>query len=307
MLDIIARIGLLIFTETPEVAGQSSFTPTPDSSVVNTGAPAQLPLSEEPIETASSGPTIEPIVGPYFVDAQGVQTPIETYTVKLDDGGEATIEELRQGNLRQADYTRKTQDLAEERARVEAWRVYYQQKEQDPQAVVNPQNVAPQTAPSGFDALTDTDYATDTERHLATELRNTRGELTQVNERMAGYDTRLANNEAANADAQLTSSMTQWSSHFNVTEEEILAIHSETGVSNVKVLAEIANSRKQASAVPMTQQVAQTVAAAASTQVVAQRPQATQQPNEIKIDFTKPVGQRLDAIQAKYPNMYPNK
>lgn len=303
MLDMIARIGLLIFTETPEVAGQSTFTPTPDSSAVNTGATAQLPLNEEPIAgdtaIASNGQTTEPIVVPYFVDAQGVQTPIETYTVKLDDGSEATLEELRQGNLRQADYTRKTQELAEERNRVEAWRVYY---EQNPQAVANPQNVAPQVR-SGFDALTEADYATDTERHLATELRDTREELAQVNERMTAYDTRLANNEAANADAQLTSVMTQWGNHFGVTELEILDMHSETGVSNVKVLAEIAKGRKQASAVPVTQQVAQTIEAAAATQVVAQRPQATQQTNEIKIDFTKPVGQRLAALRAKYPNI----
>jgi hypothetical protein len=97
--------------------------------------------------------------------------------------------------------------------------------------------------------------------------------------------------------------MTQWGNHFGVSEQEILDIHSETGVSNVRVLAEIAKGRKQASTQPVTQQVAQTVGAAQATQVVAQRPQATQQPDAIEIDFNKPVGQRLAALRLKYPKI----
>lgn len=43
-------------------------------------------------------------------------------TVTLEDGTEATLEELVNGNLRQADYTRKTEALAEERREVQGIR-----------------------------------------------------------------------------------------------------------------------------------------------------------------------------------------
>jgi len=43
-----------------------------------------------------------------------------TYTVKVDGSeSEVTLSELQQGYQRQADYTRKTQELASERQRLE--------------------------------------------------------------------------------------------------------------------------------------------------------------------------------------------
>lgn len=48
------------------------------------------------------------------------QEPAPPARVKLPDGGEVTLEELTKGYLRQADYTRKTQEIADQRRDVTA-------------------------------------------------------------------------------------------------------------------------------------------------------------------------------------------
>lgn len=48
-------------------------------------------------------------------DKQEAKTPDDGVRVKLDDGNEVTLGELKRGFLRQSDYTRKTQEVAQDR------------------------------------------------------------------------------------------------------------------------------------------------------------------------------------------------
>jgi len=60
-----------------------------------------------------------------------------TYTVKVDGAeSEVTLSELQQGYQRQADYTRKTQELASERQRLELDEAIVSALEPDPQAAL---------------------------------------------------------------------------------------------------------------------------------------------------------------------------
>ena len=59
------------------------------------------------------------------LDAEGQDT--EVYTIKVDGQDvEVTLEELQQGYSRQSDYTKKTQELSEERRSIDAERAEYQ-------------------------------------------------------------------------------------------------------------------------------------------------------------------------------------
>jgi len=60
-----------------------------------------------------------------------------TYTVKVDGSeSEVTLSELQQGYQRQADYTRKTQELASERQRLEQAEAIVSALEADPQGAL---------------------------------------------------------------------------------------------------------------------------------------------------------------------------
>lgn len=58
----------------------------------------------------------------------------DTRKVRLEDGRVVSIAELRKGTLLQADYTRKTQEVAEQRRQAEADRAQYMQQAQQFQA-----------------------------------------------------------------------------------------------------------------------------------------------------------------------------
>ena len=62
------------------------------------------------------------------------QEPSETYIVKIDGAeSEVTLEELRDGYQRQADYTRKTQELSAERDRLRQAEAIASALESDPE------------------------------------------------------------------------------------------------------------------------------------------------------------------------------
>jgi len=67
------------------------------------------------------------------------QEPVgESYTVKVDGSEEqVSLDELRDGYQRQADYTRKTQELARERERLAQGEAIVQALESDPQGAVS--------------------------------------------------------------------------------------------------------------------------------------------------------------------------
>jgi hypothetical protein len=85
--------------------------------------PAQGYEDEAPIDPADLA----------AIDAEPEATPVEQPKIRLRDGTEATLEELedwRKGTLRQQDYTKKTQELAEQRKKFEADFGQFQQRTQ---------------------------------------------------------------------------------------------------------------------------------------------------------------------------------
>ncbi len=76
-----------------------------------------------------------------------IEEPMEPggdYTVKIDGAEhQVTLEELQQGYQRQADYTRKTQELASERQRLQQAETIVNALEADPQGTLNAFGGAP--------------------------------------------------------------------------------------------------------------------------------------------------------------------
>jgi|TARA_R110000824_G_scaffold175454_4_gene353911 hypothetical protein len=65
------------------------------------------------------------------------QEPVESYTVKVDGSEEqVSLEELRDGYQRQSDYTRKTQELASERKRLQQAEAIVTSLEADPEGTM---------------------------------------------------------------------------------------------------------------------------------------------------------------------------
>lgn len=67
-------------------------------------------------------------------DKPAKRQPGDDVTVKLDDGSQVTLRELKRGFLRQSDYTRKTQEVAETRRAIESERATLSQTAQQQQA-----------------------------------------------------------------------------------------------------------------------------------------------------------------------------
>ena len=66
------------------------------------------------------------------------QEPVESYTVKVDGSEEqVSLEELRDGYQRQSDYTRKTQELASERKRLQQAEAIVTSLEADPEGTMS--------------------------------------------------------------------------------------------------------------------------------------------------------------------------
>ena len=293
-------------------AGQTPINaPIPDSTpqLVTGGTPGnEVPLGSGPTTgdtvDASPGQSTDATTPPVV---EGAQIPAETQTIKLNDGSEISIDEARDGYLRQADYTRKTQELAEQRRQVaeqqrqnEVWHNYYQQLNTQTQGQSQVEVKAEGLSPVVF---REEDYATDTERKLALELNNTREMVSQMDHRLTGYDERFATTERQRADDHVAREMDQWTAQYNVTEAEILTLHDETGVSNVRVLAELLFQRKQVQAQQGVTSAQQVTTAAQNAQVVTQEPRAAPQSTEIAIDYGVPMSKRVQQLRAKYPNL----
>lgn len=90
---------------------------TPDTPQEDATAPADD--GEEADEGQSSEPEAEALAEPEPKEAAPVYAD-ETAVVRLADGSERTVADLIAGTMQRADYTRKTQDLAERRKALEA-------------------------------------------------------------------------------------------------------------------------------------------------------------------------------------------
>lgn len=80
-----------------------------------------------------------PDADPDDEDVTDEEHPEESRTpasIKLDDGTEITLEEAKKGYLRQSDYTRKAQSLAEERKQIEAFKTQLAPLEQQTKAAL---------------------------------------------------------------------------------------------------------------------------------------------------------------------------
>lgn len=94
------------------------------------------PLAEY---TATEGnPEPEPLgATEQQLGAEATTEPGGSYVVKVNgEEREVTLDELRGGYMRQADYTQKTQDLANQRQQLEQWLMVEEAFQQDPAATV---------------------------------------------------------------------------------------------------------------------------------------------------------------------------
>lgn len=90
-------------------------------------------MPEENIETTEST-----IVDNSEISIEEPMEPGGDYTVKIDGAEhQVTLEELQQGYQRQADYTRKTQELASERQRLQQAETIVNALEADPQGTLD--------------------------------------------------------------------------------------------------------------------------------------------------------------------------
>lgn len=94
----------------------------------------------------------------------------ETYTIKVDGEEQSvTLEELRSGYQRQADYTRKTQELASERQRLQQAEAIASALESDPAGTISALSNAFGVAdtPSGLESSDSWDEMDPTEQRIA--------------------------------------------------------------------------------------------------------------------------------------------
>ena len=76
--------------------------------------------------------------GTELAEASNLETSSEVHTVKVDGvEQQVSLDELRNGYQRQADYTRKTQELAAERERLAKGEAIVQALEADPEGAIN--------------------------------------------------------------------------------------------------------------------------------------------------------------------------
>ena len=137
-----------------------------------------------------------------------VGEPDESYTIKIDGGEEqVSLDELRNGYQRQADYTRKTQEIATERQRLSQAEAIVAALESDPsgtiQALARSFDVAVDTGTKASDLSDDSWNAedddpqikriTELEGRLEAQERNTRQqaiqkEVTELQDRYGEFD-----------------------------------------------------------------------------------------------------------------------
>ena len=159
-----------------EQAGPSSISPehadpgngTPDNALEVDGAATEGDTSEAAMDGAEGETVIDE---PMVVLSDGTQVPLNDFRVALDDQTEVTLDELRKMGLRQADYTRKTQELAELRRELEAQRQQdllwlQQQLLQNQQTQQQGQEEQTPSLSEVLD-IDEDEFATDTERRLA--------------------------------------------------------------------------------------------------------------------------------------------
>ena len=103
----------------------------------------------------------------------------EAYTIKVDgEEQEVSLEELRDGYQRQSDYTRKTQELASERRRLQQAEAIVQSLESDPDGTIKALSeafgVTPEEAQQEYDSWETSD--------------NSDKKIKELEARIDGYD-----------------------------------------------------------------------------------------------------------------------
>lgn len=99
---------------------------------VTPSAPTSAPANEPVLETQETATTVEGATPNQTNETQTVDTPSTPETIEID-GKEVTIDELKNGYLRQSDYTKKTQEIRRKEQEAEQALQVIQQLQQNPQ------------------------------------------------------------------------------------------------------------------------------------------------------------------------------
>lgn len=106
---------------------------------------AQQPVEQPTTPTASTAPVAPPVIEetkPEVDKPEEEEKPTEDKPITVEiDGKELTVDELKNGYLRQSDYTKKTQELANQRKETKEAVELYELLKKNPQAVTQMQSV----------------------------------------------------------------------------------------------------------------------------------------------------------------------
>lgn len=187
----------------------------------STPPPATQPSVQE---TSTATPT-----GPYVI-INGQQVPITEYKVNIEGIGEIPLPELQRGYLRQADYTRKTQETAAERsALAELYRTLLQQSQAQSQPATPQPTTLQQVAPIPGLNL---DYATDTEKALAQAY-------SQANTQLGTYAQTVKQLQDRIADIDLNFMLSDLKSQYPaINLDEVVRVANETQSTDLNLIAE---------------------------------------------------------------------
>lgn len=191
--------------------------------------------------TESDASEQNPFEGTPLDDADGSVTPPEgsdgnddTFTVQIDGKEvEVTLEELQSGYMRQADYTRKTQDVAANKRRLETLERFEQSLESD--AALTIQQLAEaygvELTPAQQQAAAEAAAQLDPDDPVAKELN----ELKQWKQQVESQFTQRQEAEMqAQIDADLDAVKTEFNDP-NLDETELLEFAIENSVPNLKL------------------------------------------------------------------------
>ena len=172
-------------------------------------------LPEIPTGTPSQGTPIDNT--PYVVIGEN-KIPFDQYKLKIDDGEEILLGDVRNGYLRHAKFTQGMQQLADQRRMIEGIYTALQSQLQSPK---------PESKP-----IVDETYATESERTLANEIRKLQSELEEIK---SGFG-RVSETQA---DAQLQSMLDTLTRQYpGVSDREIIRVAQESNSTDIALIAE---------------------------------------------------------------------
>ena len=261
---------------------------------------------------------------PVVVLPDGRRFALDEYAITRPDGRTVTV---RDGLRFQDDYTRKTQELAQQKRDLDEqlrnaqyWSMQYQQLANQP-PTQQPQTTAQQQEQQEQQefVLTDEDFASDTERVLYQQLQQVQGQLQQYERRVQQYDERFSTYDQQQQDAALDQALRSAviqngladATDYTAVQTQVdeLIAEAQGRISDVRNhIADIAELRalraeNQALKTQSAGTTRQQLGTQASTVAPTQAPPSNMRPGQRRVDWKSSDAQRVNSILTNYPNL----